>query len=310
MINITSIKTITCHRLVSKALIYLCFVSFAVELSYACPDIDGLVDINCDKQLVIACFGDSITSGVHDEQRLGGYPGRLESMFPNSVILNLGVPGEQTVFGKMRASSIFSSAHYIDYTVVLEGVNDATAPTASVNSTSRNLLSIVASASSHGAVVMLGSLLPSYRGNQYSWVRSVNAQIRPWATIDFFALGSSILSADRLHPDASGYQKMADLIANTMYADVDKDRPVDTDGDGVYDFEEQSLGTSAQDSDSDKDGLTDAEELYSYNTNPLAIDTDNDGLSDEEEVKVLHTNPTDSRPSAPEIISVSVLNAD
>jgi hypothetical protein len=42
--------------------------------------------------------------------------------------------------------------------------------------------------------------------------------------------------------------------------------------------------------DSDKDGLTDEEELL-YNTNPLNPDTDGDGLSDYEEVKIYNTDP-------------------
>jgi len=42
--------------------------------------------------------------------------------------------------------------------------------------------------------------------------------------------------------------------------------------------------------DSDNDGLTDVEEK-TYNTNPLSIDTDKDTLSDYEEVKIYHTNP-------------------
>lgn len=44
------------------------------------------------------------------------------------------------------------------------------------------------------------------------------------------------------------------------------------------------------DIDSDKDGLSDKEEIQ-YNANPLKVDTDNDGLSDRDEVKTWKTNP-------------------
>jgi hypothetical protein len=43
--------------------------------------------------------------------------------------------------------------------------------------------------------------------------------------------------------------------------------------------------------DTDGDGLTDAEELSVYETDPAAPDSDNDGLSDGDEVKVYATNP-------------------
>ena len=64
---------------------------------------------------------------------------------------------------------------------------------------------------------------------------------------------------------------------------------VDTDGDGLYDFEEDDLGTDPLDADTDGDGLTDGEEVLVHETDPLDADTDGDGLSDGDEV----TNGTD-----------------
>ena len=43
--------------------------------------------------------------------------------------------------------------------------------------------------------------------------------------------------------------------------------------------------------DTDGDGLTDADELTIYNTDPFKADTDGDGLSDGQEVNVTHTDP-------------------
>ena len=43
--------------------------------------------------------------------------------------------------------------------------------------------------------------------------------------------------------------------------------------------------------DSDKDGLSDANELTLYNTDPLDQDTDGDGINDYTEIKILKTNP-------------------
>jgi len=48
------------------------------------------------------------------------------------------------------------------------------------------------------------------------------------------------------------------------------------------------------DKDSDGDGLSDYEEVYIYNTNPLNSDTDGDKLSDYEEINIYGTDPLNS----------------
>lgn len=61
--------------------------------------------------------------------------------------------------------------------------------------------------------------------------------------------------------------------------------PTDTDGDGLSDAEEQSLGTDMQKADTDGDGLFDREEVKVYKTDSLKKDTDGDGIDDGTEVK-------------------------
>lgn len=58
----------------------------------------------------------------------------------------------------------------------------------------------------------------------------------------------------------------------------------DTDLDGLTDAEEDRLGTDPTLSDTDSDGLFDREEVRVYNTDPLNEDTDGDGFLDGEEV--------------------------
>jgi hypothetical protein len=60
--------------------------------------------------------------------------------------------------------------------------------------------------------------------------------------------------------------------------------PVDSDRDGLVDSEELMLGTSPRSADTDSDGLSDKDEIKSWNTNPLNPDTDGDGYKDGEEV--------------------------
>ena len=59
----------------------------------------------------------------------------------------------------------------------------------------------------------------------------------------------------------------------------------DSDGDGLSDQEEISLGTSIEKVDSDGDGLSDREEVRVYKTDPLKPDTDADGYLDGQEVR-------------------------
>lgn len=54
----------------------------------------------------------------------------------------------------------------------------------------------------------------------------------------------------------------------------------DTDGDGLTDAEEQSIGTDPNRSDTDRDMLDDYAEVHVFNTNPLASDPDQDGVPD------------------------------
>lgn len=69
------------------------------------------------------------------------------------------------------------------------------------------------------------------------------------------------------------------------------DGPLDSDGDGLYDWEEEELGTDPYNPDTDGDGLTDYEEVRVYGTDPLNPDTDYDGLTDGDEVHKYGTNP-------------------
>ncbi len=66
---------------------------------------------------------------------------------------------------------------------------------------------------------------------------------------------------------------------------------LDTDGEGLFDVEENEIGTSITNPDTDGDGLTDYEEVRVYGTDPLNPDTDGDGLNDGDEVHKYRTNP-------------------
>lgn len=66
---------------------------------------------------------------------------------------------------------------------------------------------------------------------------------------------------------------------------------MDSDGDGLFDEEEPVYGTDYMDPDTDKDGLSDGDEVKVHKTDPLNPDTDMDMLTDGEEVNQFSTNP-------------------
>lgn len=69
-------------------------------------------------------------------------------------------------------------------------------------------------------------------------------------------------------------------FSSTAYGTDD----VDTDEDGLTDYEEEMLGTDPNKSDTDDDGLQDGEEVNEYGTDPLDEDTDQDSMPDGWEV--------------------------
>lgn len=58
---------------------------------------------------------------------------------------------------------------------------------------------------------------------------------------------------------------------------------VDTDGDGLFDSDEDTMGLNPNASDTDEDGLGDGEEI-GLGTDPLEADSDNDGYLDGDEI--------------------------
>lgn len=65
----------------------------------------------------------------------------------------------------------------------------------------------------------------------------------------------------------------------------------DVDSDGIISSEEEELGTSPTDADTDDDGLTDGDEVNTYGTDPTSEDTDGDWLTDNDELSVYGTDP-------------------
>lgn len=279
---------------------------FLSTSAYACPDINGLTDRNCDKRLIIVCFGDSITFGRGDATGLG-YPGRLKILFPDIEVFNLGVPGENTTRGRVRLQNQLPLLPKADYVIILQGVNDYWAQGSSVANTLANLRQMKNFSDSTGASTYIANLTAINRTIQAPWVQEVNRALVGFARIDFFSLGKSILSGDSIHPSGEGYQLMAQRTANFLTNISLTNKFPDLDGDGIYDFAEPRFGASPALFDTDGDGISDGDEVFKYGTDPSKVDTDGDGFSDHYEIFILGSDPLNPAPSAPTITDIKVV---
>jgi len=195
-------------------------------------------------------FGDSITFGTSKawcnvggtqmpcDANDVGYPERLrallQSRYPtqNFQVQKSAVPGEQATQGQARLSSTLSPAQ--DLVVILEGVNDLINGTQvpAIIGALRNQINIARNA---GKQVVICTLPPvkqreyapfEFRPNPPSLVAQLNAAIevlkaelnvpRVDMTAAFGSGYASLLSIDGLHPNAAGYQRMAEAIRDKL----------------------------------------------------------------------------------------------
>lgn len=68
--------------------------------------------------------------------------------------------------------------------------------------------------------------------------------------------------------------------------EIDYDSDEDLDLDGLTNKQEKEYKTNPVLSDTDMDGLSDYDEIFTYKTDPTKADSDNDGLSDYDEIKL------------------------
>ena len=84
------------------------------------------------------------------------------------------------------------------------------------------------------------------------------------------------------------YQEIYLTMTDSLKTDTDgngiSDAQEDLDSDGLNNKAEFDYGTDPTCADTDRDSLTDYEEIYVYGTNPLIKDTDGDGLEDYDDI--------------------------
>lgn len=193
------------------------------------------------KENVYIALGDSITYGICDENGYDdptdyipekSYPPRLEALlsdrFGPHQVKNEGVPGESTIQGLARLSSVLA-AYQARYILILEGTNDIIWNDYSLDTTIFNLREMLRLSLEYGLLPALATCIPKFGRNAFpARLDGLNARIRllaaerPVPLVDLnrdFAEypesdgGAQSLycwGEDRTHPNEKGYQFMAE----------------------------------------------------------------------------------------------------
>jgi hypothetical protein len=187
------------------------------------------------------------------------------------------LPGEQTFTVTAEDEAGNASTATTTFTIVLSG-GDTVPPAAPV-----------ITSPAQGGTVQDSTPLISGTGETWATVTvtegatvlctAVVGGAGTWSCSPTVALPLGPHTVSATQADADGNVSPADSVTFTVVAG-----PGDTDGDGLPDGQEGTIGTDLDDPDTDDDGLTDGAEVDVHRTDPLDRDTDGDRITDGREV--------------------------
>ena len=130
-------------------------------------------------------------------------------------------------------------------------------------------------------------------GYACTWLDSDNDGLPDYAEKIY---GTDPENADTDGDGLSDYDEIYKTGTNPLKYDTDEDgvndADSDNDKDGLTNSEELALGTDPNSADTDGDGLSDYDEINKHNTDPLKTDSDGDTLNDGDEI-ILGLDPND-----------------
>lgn len=214
-------------------------------LAFGDSNTEGVIASNC--AWVITMTSQSVQCEFTTD---GGYPSRLQGLlrteYPSLSITvnNGGKGGEVTADGKARLPTVMRASN--DLVVIMEGVNDLNAGY-DFRSIQENLRTMVRTAKNAGKVVMLGTVLPvvtvvvdglPYTKSDNQAIEELNRRLKIvageeqviladfWASFKASSNIDGLFSGDGLHPNANGYNRMAEYLSGLIIANFDGKNPI------------------------------------------------------------------------------------
>jgi acyl-CoA thioesterase-1 len=164
---------------------------------------------------VIVAFGDSLTYGTGAEAK-ASYPAVLAQLIGRKVI-RAGVPGEVTAQGRARLASVIEE-YNPRLVIVCLGGNDMLRRV-SEQEIKRNLRAMLADIERHGiAAVLIGVPKPALLTSAPEFYAELAAEFNiPYeGEVVTNVLYKSEYKSDAIHPNAQGYRKIAEAIAELL----------------------------------------------------------------------------------------------
>mgnify|MGYP003393946960 CR=1 FL=1 len=164
---------------------------------------------------VVLAFGDSLTYGTGAEEK-DSYPAVLQSLIARKVV-RAGVPGEVTAAGLERLPDVLDE-HTPKLLILCHGGNDLLHNLGEPQAAA-NIRAMITLAKGKGVDVVLvgvpkaGLLLSSAEFYQ-KIAREFSIPYEAVALSDILA--SRTLKSDTVHPNAQGYRKLAEALANLL----------------------------------------------------------------------------------------------
>lgn len=211
----------------------------ATSPAFACPDVGGLPDVNCDGTANVVVVGDSLVSGIGDTKNegKGGYVLRAQSAFPEATFFRRGTPGLRTVPLLQKLKKAFQASLESEFAqellnadlVVLDvGRNDRWLmglPSATFRNLkkARDLIEqSTLEQSGKSPLVVLAVLMLPNRGSQGPWVKELDeiilashSKAHP-ADLRFDQVSKRLLSPDSIHPTSKGYTALSKVFISYL----------------------------------------------------------------------------------------------
>ena len=164
---------------------------------------------------VILAFGDSLTFGTGATAGTS-YPAVLEQLIGRRVVA-AGVPGEITAEGLKRLSDVLEEEQP-KLLILCHGGNDLLRKTGEAQAEA-NLRAMIALAKAKGIqVLMVAVPKPGLTFSAPAYYEKIAEELNLPIETDVLRsiLSSSSLRSDQVHPNAAGYRKMAEAIAELL----------------------------------------------------------------------------------------------